>query len=116
MAIRLTARRSSQFGRILRHAAGCALAIAAGSTYAAARQATPPPATVDTSRGFTMAYADGRTSTQALRDQGGMWTPHFPRITGAETRSKPAPRTAGRTASARGGRRSCVREWSGSHG
>ena len=45
---------------------------------------TPPPKT-DTSRGLSIQYADGRTTTGPVRRTGGMWTSAFPTIPGADT-------------------------------
>ena len=42
-------------------------------------------ATTDTSRGLSIRYADGRTSTRPLKPKGGMMTAVFPRIDGVET-------------------------------
>jgi hypothetical protein len=42
-------------------------------------------ATTDTSRGFSIRYADGRINTRPLRPRGGMMTAIFPRIEGMET-------------------------------
>jgi len=42
-------------------------------------------ATTDTARGLSIRYADGRTSTLALRPRGGVMTAIFPRVDGAET-------------------------------
>jgi hypothetical protein len=44
-----------------------------------------PPASIDTSRGLEIRYADGRTMTSPVRRSGGMWTPRFPRIAGVDT-------------------------------
>jgi hypothetical protein len=41
--------------------------------------------TTDTSRGFSIRYADGRITTRPLRPRGGMMTAIFPRIEGVET-------------------------------
>src|SRR5262245_55228348 len=38
-----------------------------------------------TSRGISIRYADGNVSTRPLRRTGAMWTPYFPRISGADT-------------------------------
>jgi hypothetical protein len=42
-------------------------------------------ATTETSRGIAIRYADGKISTRPLRPTGGMWTPYFPQISGADT-------------------------------
>jgi hypothetical protein len=42
-------------------------------------------ATTETSRGISIRYADGKISTRPLRPTGGMWTPYFPQISGADT-------------------------------
>jgi hypothetical protein len=47
--------------------------------------ASAQTATTDTSRGFSISYADGRTTTRPLRPKGGMMTAVFPRIDGVET-------------------------------
>lgn len=59
------------------------VAIALGATFAVTAQ--EPPAKTDTTRGLSIAYANGRVATSPLRRTGGMWTPEFPRIAGAET-------------------------------
>jgi hypothetical protein len=43
------------------------------------------PARTDTSRGLSIQYVDGRTTTLPLKPKGGMWTPNFPRIPGSDT-------------------------------
>jgi hypothetical protein len=40
---------------------------------------------LDTSRGLSIQYADGRISTGPVRRTGGMWTSTFPTIAGADT-------------------------------
>jgi hypothetical protein len=47
--------------------------------------AQPRPSTADTSRGLSIRYADGRTTTSPVRPSGGMWTPLFPKIPGVDT-------------------------------
>jgi hypothetical protein len=61
-----------------------ALALAA-LTLPSVAGAQAPASTTDTSRGLRIQYADGRTVTSPLRQSGGMWTPRFPTIPGAET-------------------------------
>src|SRR3954453_17667755 len=51
-----------------------------------------PPRT-DTSRGLRIEYADGNVSTGPLRRSGGMWTPTFPTIAGAQTARDGVPLT-----------------------
>jgi hypothetical protein len=47
----------------------------------------------DTSRGLSIQYADGRVSTGPVRRTGGMWTPTFPTIAGADTSREGVPLT-----------------------
>ena len=58
-------------------------------------QAAPQTAqpSTDTSRGLAIQYADGRTVTRPLRQTGGMWTPGFPRMAGADTARDGVPLT-----------------------
>src|SRR3954463_14722287 len=53
---------------------------------------TPPPKT-DTTRGLSIQYADGQTTTSPVRRSGGMWTSSFPRIPGADTVREGVPLT-----------------------
>ncbi|MEP6918036.1 MAG: hypothetical protein ABJC89_20480, partial [Acidobacteriota bacterium] len=55
--------------------------------------AQPQPAKTDTSRGLSIQYADGRTSTSPLRRSGGLWTATFPTIAGADTSRDGVPLT-----------------------
>lgn len=57
---------------------GCVLLMLAHAAWA-------QTATTDTSRGLSIRYADGRTTTRPLRPKGGMMTAVFPRIDGMET-------------------------------
>jgi hypothetical protein len=69
--------------------ASVALLLAAPSP-SSARQS--PPRT-DTSRGLRIEYADGNVSTGPLHRTGGMWTPTFPTIAGAQTARAGVPLT-----------------------
>src|SRR3954467_2432795 len=53
---------------------------------------SPPPKT-DTTRGLSIQYADGHTTTSPVRRTGGMWTGSFPRIAGADTSREGVPLT-----------------------
>jgi hypothetical protein len=55
------------------------LALAAPASAQSSGQAT------DTGRAFSIQYADGKVFNAPLRPTGGMWTPSFPRIAGADT-------------------------------
>jgi hypothetical protein len=55
--------------------------------------AQPPSPRTDTSRALSITYADGRVVHSPLRRTGGMWTPEFPRIAGAETSRDGLPLT-----------------------
>jgi hypothetical protein len=56
-------------------------------------RAQPQPPKIDTSRGLSIQYADGRVTTGPVRRTGGMWTPTFPRIAGADTSREGVPLT-----------------------
>ncbi len=47
----------------------------------------------DTSRALSITFADGRIVSSPVRRTGGMWTPEFPRIAGAETSRNGLPLT-----------------------
>jgi hypothetical protein len=59
------------------------LAVLLGLSSSTRAQSQPPR--TDTSRGLSIQYADGRISTGPVRRSGGMWTPVFPTIAGADT-------------------------------
>jgi len=54
-------------------------------------QAQPPK--TDTTRGLSIQYADGHTTTSPVRRSGGMWTGSFPTIAGAATSREGVPLT-----------------------
>ena len=55
------------------------LVLAAPASAQSSRQTT------DTGRALSIQYADGKVFNAPLRPTGGMWTPSFPRIAGADT-------------------------------
>ena len=55
--------------------------------------AQPPSSRTDTSRALSITFADGRIVTTPLRRSGGMWTPEFPRLAGADTSRNGLPLT-----------------------
>jgi hypothetical protein len=67
--------------------AACAILVAATPRVAAQSPAAAA------NRGLSIHYADGRTVTNPLRSTGGMWTPLFPRIRGAQTSRDGIPLT-----------------------
>jgi hypothetical protein len=69
------------------------IAVALAAALPPLALAQQPKPTVDTSRGLTILYADGRVSTRPLRLIGGMWTPYFPRVDGVETSRNGLPLT-----------------------
>jgi hypothetical protein len=74
-------------------AATLAASVAVVLALPLAAHAQPQPPKTDTSRGLSIQYADGRISTGPLRRSGGMWTPTFPTIAGADTTREGVPLT-----------------------
>ena len=62
-----------------------------GATSPLWAQQTPSP--TDTSRAVNITFADGRSVSSPVRRTGGLWTPEFPRIGGAETSRNGVPLT-----------------------
>jgi hypothetical protein len=82
---------SSQIPGLVAAALAAFVAVTAGLPSSARAQPQPPK--TDTSRGLSIQYADGRVSTGPVRRTGGMWTPAFPRIAGADTSREGVPLT-----------------------
>jgi hypothetical protein len=75
-------------------AASIAASLAIGSVLLPSiALAQSPIPTTDTSLGLSIQYVDGRITTRPLRSSGGMWTPKFPRIDGADTPREGVPLT-----------------------
>jgi hypothetical protein len=74
-------------------AACLALGLSLPLPLGAQPQPGPQPPKTDTTRGLSIQYADGRISTGPVRRSGGMWTPVFPTIAGADTSRQGIPLT-----------------------